>query len=215
MLLHPDLRPISDGQLKDNYNSFDIVEIEQIDEEREPRDPSELILEIRKKLVESEKGKKLKVPVRFHYDKMRRISQEDQDFYFAPLPHTPFSLGLVLPHDYGKIHSKYYSKVYNNSIIHSGNTWIKVGDEIRRNQHMNVSISDFFVGQNWKVHPEWVYCKYHYLEGHEFAKPEEELTHFLKKLNEKTWKWSQQYETDTNPDDECLYFLFYYSKLKA
>lgn len=102
-MLHPDLRPIYEGKLKDNYNSFDIVEIEQIDEDREPRDPSNLILEIRKKLVESEVGEKLKVPVRFHFDKMRRISQEYQDFYFAPLPHTPFSLGLVLPHDYGKI----------------------------------------------------------------------------------------------------------------
>ena len=101
VLLHPDLRPIYQGELKDNYNSFDIVEIEQIDTDLPPREPSEVILKIRKKLVESEKGKELKVPVRFHFDKMRRISQEVQDFYFAPLPHTPFSLGLVLPHDYG------------------------------------------------------------------------------------------------------------------
>uniref|UniRef100_A0A1B0CC93 Voltage-dependent calcium channel alpha-2/delta subunit conserved region domain-containing protein n=1 Tax=Lutzomyia longipalpis TaxID=7200 RepID=A0A1B0CC93_LUTLO len=123
----------------------------------------------------------LKIPVRFHYDKMRRVSQEVQDYYFAPLANTPFSLGLALPHDYG-------------------NTWIKVGDEIKRNQHMGINISDFFVGENWKVHPDWVYCKYHYLEGHEFKTPEDELRHFLKRLYDPQWTWSQQYEPDIGFD---------------
>ena len=78
--------------------------------------------------------------------------------------------------------------------------------------------SDFFVGQNWKVHPEWVYCKYHYLEGHEFETPEEELTHFLKKLNEPNWKWAQQYPEETDDskiDENCnnTFQRFYYGKL--
>lgn len=41
-----------------------------------------------------------------------------------------------------------------------------------------------------------VYCKYHYLEGHEYKNPEEELSHFLKKLAEPNWKWSEQYEIE-------------------
>lgn len=41
-----------------------------------------------------------------------------------------------------------------------------------------------------------VYCKYHYLEGHEFKTPEDELLHFLKKLHNSDWKWSQQYEAE-------------------
>lgn len=140
VLLHPDLRPVSKGVLKDNYNSIDLIEIEQIDEDLPPRVPSEILLELRKNLVESKIGKILKVPIRFHYDKKRRIAESFQDFYFHPLPHTPFSLGLALPHEYG-------------------NTWIKVGDEIKRNQHMSINISDFFIGENWKVHPDWVYCR--------------------------------------------------------
>lgn len=95
----------------------------------------------------------------------------------------------ALPHDYG-------------------NTWIKVGDEIQRNNYTKINISDFFVGENWKVHPEWVYCKYHYLENHEYESPELELRHFLRKIIEPDWKWSQQYEPDPNADkekeiDEC------------
>lgn len=177
MLLHPDLRPLQAKELKPNYNSIDLIEIEQIDEDLPPRVPSEKVLELRKNLVESATGKMLDIPVRFHYDKMRRVSRQSQDFYYTPLPHTPFSLGLVLPSVYGK-------------------TWIKVGDEVKRNQHMQINISDYFVGENWRVHPEWVYCRYHYLEGHEFKNSEEELLHFLKKLNEPNWKWSDQYEED-------------------
>ena len=185
VLLHPDLRPSYKGNLRLNYNSIDIMEVEQIDQDLPPREPSELIMQLRENLVFSKTGKMLKVPIRFHYDKRRRVSQNFQDFYFAPLPHTPFSLGLVLPHDYG-------------------NTWIKVGDEIKRNQHTGKNISDYFVGENWKIHPEWVYCKYHYLEGHEFKTPEIELIHFLHKLNDPNWKWLQQYEPDLiNNLEEC------------
>lgn len=97
VLLHPDLRPFDPrhpGVLKENYNSIDITEIEQIDEDLPPRFPSETLLELRRNLVEYRKGQMLGVPVRFHYDKMRRVAENKQDFYFAPIPHTPFSLGL-------------------------------------------------------------------------------------------------------------------------
>ncbi len=181
--------------MKDNYNSVDLIEIEQIDEDLPPREPSKKVLQLRKNLVDNETGKMLKVPVRFHFDKMRRVSRQNQDFYYTPLPHTPFSLGLVLPHEYG-------------------NTWIKVGDEIRRNQHMKINISEYFVGENWRVHPDWVYCRYHYLEGHEFETREEELLHFLNNLSKPNWKWSEQYEeydmnSENSFNDECKLSLLH------
>lgn len=117
----------------------------------------------------------LNVSVKFHYDKMRRIVIQNQDYYFVALPNTPFSLGIVLPSAYGK-------------------TWIKVGEEVKRNQHMGINITEFFKGDNWKLHPDWVYCRYHYLEGHEFKTNEKELLHFLNKLNDTNFEWSQQYE---------------------
>lgn len=43
-----------------------------------------------------------------------------------------------------------------------------------------------------------VYCKYHYLEGHEYDNPEEEWLDFLKKMtSDPYWKWSEQYEVET------------------
>lgn len=71
---------------------------------------------------------------------------------------------------------------------------MKVGDEIRRNQHVNVNVSDFFKGDHWRVHPSWVYCRYHYLEGHRFDSPENELRHFLALLSRPGWRWAEQYE---------------------
>lgn len=136
VLLHPDLRPMENGLLKDNYNSIDFTEVEQFHESKGAREPGEQLVNLREALVTHEWGKMLNVTVRFHYDRMRRVSLESYDYYYAPLSSTPFSLGLAIPNGYG-------------------NTWIKVNDEVRRNLHMGINISDFFVGENWKVHPEW------------------------------------------------------------
>ncbi|KAJ6647712.1 Voltage-dependent calcium channel subunit alpha-2/delta-3, partial [Pseudolycoriella hygida] len=177
VLLHPDLRPVEQKQLKPNYNSIDLTEVEQFDDLNPAREPGEQLLKLREQLVNRKEGKMLNVAVKFHYDKMRRISQENYDYHFKPLNNTPFSLGLAIPSGYGK-------------------TWIKVGDEVGKNLRLGINMSNFFVGENFKVHPQWVYCKYHYLEGHEFDTPEMELKHFLKKLSDPLWKWSEQYEIE-------------------
>lgn len=46
-----------------------------------------------------------------------------------------------------------------------------------------------------------VYCKYHYLEGHEFDNSEMELLHFLKSFYNSTWEWSAQYKVDEKYDE--------------
>lgn len=47
------------------------------------------------------------------------------------------------------------------------------------------------------MHPDWVYCKFHYLEGHEFKTPEEEFLEFIKLFNNK-FEWTEQYEQEPN-----------------
>lgn len=59
------------------------------------------------------------------------------------------------------------------------------------------------MGNNWRVHPGWVYCRFHYLEGHEFNSPEQELRHFLDLLNKPGWRWSEQYENETDHVPNC------------
>ncbi|KAM8715263.1 hypothetical protein ACLKA7_002333 [Drosophila subpalustris] len=184
VLLHPDLRPIgSNGKMNPNYNSIDFTEVEHLFEDTKPREPGDSILNIRRSMVHNEAKEFKDISVKFHYDRMRRVSEEKQDYFFAPLPNTPFTLGIVMPSDYGK-------------------TWIKVGDEVDKNKHMKVNISEFFIGENWKVHPDWVYCKYHYLEGHEFKTPEAELREFLEKMMKLDWKFPEQYAEDESDWDD-------------
>ncbi|KAH8273978.1 hypothetical protein KR044_006824 [Drosophila immigrans] len=184
VLLHPDLRPIgSNGKMNPNYNSIDFTEVEHLFEDQSPREPGDSILNIRRAMVHHEANEFKDISVKFHYDRMRRVSEEKQDYFFAPLPNTPFTLGIVMPSDYGK-------------------TWIKVGDEVDKNKHMKVNISEFFIGENWKVHPDWVYCKYHYLEGHEFKTPEAELREFLEKMMKLDWKFPEQYAEDESDWDD-------------
>ncbi|XP_066590097.1 voltage-dependent calcium channel subunit alpha-2/delta-3 [Prorops nasuta] len=174
VILHPDLRPVHRGRLKLNYNSVDLTEVEILDDGKGPRDPGEEVLELRSNLVDHNWGSMKGVPVKLHYDDNRRVTKERRDYFFAPLPGTPFGLAVALPN--------------------YGTTWIKVGDEISRNQKRRINVADYFLGDQWRIHPGWVYCRYHYLEGHEFEKPELELQHFLDKMNSPDWRWSDQYE---------------------
>ncbi|XP_067204324.1 voltage-dependent calcium channel subunit alpha-2/delta-3 isoform X2 [Linepithema humile] len=182
VILHPDLRPVHKGQLKLNYNSIDLTEVEILDDGRGPRNPGPEILELRSALVDHQRGSIKELPVKLHYDDNRRVTLERRDYFFAPLPGTPFGLAIAIPN--------------------YGTTWIKVGDEIRRNQNMNVNVSDYFVGDHWRVHPSWVYCRYHYLEGHQFNSPENELRHFLALMSRPDWRWSEQYEAYPIADDD-------------
>lgn len=97
VLLHPDLRPIDPlypDRVKENYNSMDLTEVEQFMDDTSPREPCDKLLELRHAMVDHSSGKIVGIPVRFHYDSMRRAANSTQDFYFAPIPHTPFSLGI-------------------------------------------------------------------------------------------------------------------------
>jgi voltage-dependent calcium channel alpha-2/delta-4 len=94
VLLHPDLRPFDDENLKENYNSIDLTEVEQFEDDKNPREPSKKLRELRENMVMGIRGLSKGIPVKFHYDNMMRVDHSKQDFYFAPIPHTPFSLGI-------------------------------------------------------------------------------------------------------------------------
>lgn len=97
VLLHPDLRPIDPlypERVKENYNSMDLTEVEQFMDDEVPRMPSDKLLELRRGMTMAETNNTLNISVKFHYDLMRRVDVTSQDFYYAPIPHTPFSLGI-------------------------------------------------------------------------------------------------------------------------
>ncbi|XP_031335844.1 voltage-dependent calcium channel subunit alpha-2/delta-4 isoform X3 [Photinus pyralis] len=177
VLKHPGLSPMFDGELTVNYNSIDLTEVEQLDDGAGPRVIGSELAELRSAMVKGEKGVLHDLKIKFHYDNMRRVSREVNDYYYAPINGTPFSIGFAIPDLYGN-----YS--------------IEVEDKLETYKHSFVNITSFFNGTNWKIHPKWVYCKYHYLEGHEYETPEKELLHFLSKINQDDFKWTMQYEEE-------------------
>ncbi|XP_046603816.1 voltage-dependent calcium channel subunit alpha-2/delta-3 isoform X1 [Neodiprion virginianus] len=184
-ILHPDLRPAYKGTLKLNYNSIDLTEVEVIGEDLGPRIPGEEVLTLRAALVNHRNGTLSNVTMKFHYDDYRRVTFEKRNYFYEALPGTPFGLAIALP-EYGT-------------------KWINVGEEIKKNWNMGRKIMDYFRGDRWRIHPGWVYCRFHYLEGHEFDRPEDEVKFFLESLdNPDTWEWHEQYETksDSNNTNE-------------
>ncbi|KAJ8926857.1 hypothetical protein NQ314_020708, partial [Rhamnusium bicolor] len=174
VLMHPDLRPVFEGILKVNYNSIDLTQVEQHNDQLPARVIGETLRKLREDLVHRKEGNMHNILLSYHYDNMKRISEEYFDYYYTPLEETPFTIGIAIPNKYGN-----YS--------------LEVGDEIQRNRHTGENLTSFFNGK-WKIHPKWVYCKYHYLEGHEFDSPEKELLHFLGKMYDMDFKWERHYE---------------------
>ena len=51
-------------------------------------------------------------------------------------------------------------------------------------------MSEKFEGDNWRLHPDWVYCEYNYAgDQHEFDNPEETMKHFFTKMQQPRWNW--------------------------
>nr|XP_022916420.1 voltage-dependent calcium channel subunit alpha-2/delta-4 [Onthophagus taurus] len=188
IIVHPAWRPIFwEKKLKTNYNSVDLTEVLLLDDGQGPRVIGDQILELREALLtERDETEMLNVSLKYHYNDMQRVAREQFDFYWKDLADTPFTVSLAISKQYG-----YFS--------------IQVPNEIKRTRHTGEPFKNFFAGTNWKVHPRWVYCKYHYLEGHEFNSPEDELLHFLDRMPNRTFKWTQQYVDlgETDESERC------------
>lgn len=66
----------------------------------ERRNPGVEVLELRAALVDHKRGSMKGVPVKLHYDDNRRVTLEKRDYFYAPLPGTPFGLAVAIP-NYG------------------------------------------------------------------------------------------------------------------
>ncbi|KOB73141.1 putative voltage-gated calcium channel alpha2-delta subunit 1, partial [Operophtera brumata] len=101
------------------------------------------------------------------YDSMRRVATRRQRYFYSPVDGTPFSLAVVLPDGYGM-----YDLLSEQEVKHSP-----------------VSVTEYFKGENWKIHPDWVYCEYASTSEQTFNSPEEQLLHFLNRAGKPGWKW--------------------------
>ncbi|KAJ1526252.1 hypothetical protein ONE63_009407 [Megalurothrips usitatus] len=173
VLYHPHLRPLCQflqfqETLKPEYNSVDLTEVELVDSDGGPRENNSMLLDLRHDMIEQKEGE-ADLTIKTDFSGMRVATRRNKYFY-NPIDGTPFSLALALPEGYGMYEA--------------------VGEEeLRRSE---ASLSDCFKGDNWRVHPDWVYCEYSYASDHHFKSPEDQFLHFLNKAKRPGWKWMSQ-----------------------
>lgn len=189
ILIHPDLRPVFQGILKPSYNSVDMTDVELLDDGRGPRDFNPSLLSFRESVINQKTGNIVQ-QVKQHYDSMKRVTRGRRHYYYTGINGTPFSLVMSLPDGYG-----FYR--------------VDATEETRRSHAKGKSVLDYFQGKNWKVHPEWYYCKYHFENSYSrtFKTPEDEVLHFLDRTYQPGWKWPLK-RNPSPPEHECDRKLF-------
>ncbi|XP_047117429.1 voltage-dependent calcium channel subunit alpha-2/delta-3 isoform X2 [Schistocerca piceifrons] len=176
ILTHPDHRPAFQGILKPNYNSVDMTEVELENTDREARDFSPKMLKLRENIINRKKGSEV-LSVKYHYDDMKRASVDRRHYHYCPIENTPFSLVVAIPEK---------QKV------------LIAQKELRRAWSIGERVRKYFSGNNWKLHPNWAYCRYHYETEHTMSSPEEQFMHFLNRTQGK-WQWLDK-RTVTPPE---------------
>ncbi|KFB44569.1 AGAP005490-PA-like protein [Anopheles sinensis] len=172
ILTHPDFRPVFQDILKPAYNTVDMIEVELTDDDQGPREFNNMLLNMRESIINQSTGAKW-IRVKYHFDEMKRVSRTKRQYYWTPIKNTPFTLVVTYPETYGV-----------------NRLQIRTEDEIHRIHVKGSIVANFFSGNNWKIHPDWVYCKYLNEHPNEtFATPELELKHFLERMKLGGWKW--------------------------
>ncbi|XP_034938362.1 voltage-dependent calcium channel subunit alpha-2/delta-3 isoform X2 [Chelonus insularis] len=173
ILTHPDLRPVFQGILKPSYNAVDMAEVELMDLGRGPRDFDEGILTFRDEVINQVNGSVI-LHTKYHYDDMKRVGRVKRKYDYTGIENTPFTVVVSLP-EHG--HGSYR---------------VHATEEIHRSHVNGKNATDYFADSNWRVHPDWTYCKYHYEDEHKFNSSEKQLLHFLQRTRQPGWFWSDK-----------------------
>ncbi|XP_055843710.1 voltage-dependent calcium channel subunit alpha-2/delta-3 isoform X3 [Episyrphus balteatus] len=168
ILFHPDFRPIFQDILKPAYNSVDMIEVELLDDDREPRDFNPVLINIRDAIINQSTGSKWML-VKNHFDEMKRVMRVKRQYFWTAVQNTPFTLVVTYPQQYGV-----------------NRLQIRAEDEIHRLSIKGSNTLSYFSGKKWKIHPDWLFCKHSNIT---FTSPEAELLHFLDKMSKPGWKW--------------------------
>ncbi|XP_015587813.1 voltage-dependent calcium channel subunit alpha-2/delta-3 isoform X2 [Cephus cinctus] len=173
ILIHPDLRPVFQEILKPSYNSVDMAEVELMDQDNGPREFEEGILELRKDVINQANGSAT-LHTKYHYDDMKRVGRVRRKYDYMGIENTPFTVVVSLP-----------------EYDHAGSYRVHASEEIHRS---------YVSGGNWRVHPDWMYCIYHYEAEHIFNTSEKQLLHFLERIRQPGWKWNDSKQRSPPPE---------------
>ncbi|XP_074596801.1 voltage-dependent calcium channel subunit alpha-2/delta-3-like isoform X2 [Brevipalpus obovatus] len=135
VIFHPDLRPMFQGLLKPYYSSVDLLEVELVDNANSARVFNPELQEIRRRMIDGKDSDCKSLRVKMHLDEMNRVVIRANKYCWIHIDRTPFSLAIVVPENYG------LNMMTNKIDAASGE-----------------QMSDYFLKNDWKVHPNWTYC---------------------------------------------------------
>lgn len=150
LLHHQDLRALLEDPfdkqskiLKPFFNAVDLTQVEQV-HPRNESDPKLKNLEtklsrLRDAIIRRQTGETT-LHLKRNIDCRRRPHIRTQQFYYAPIRNTPFSLVLAIPQDYGK--NRVNGKL-----------------ELREKNVANLQPIDRKQGEQWTLHPGYRYCE--------------------------------------------------------
>ncbi|KAH7642485.1 voltage-dependent calcium channel subunit alpha-2/delta-3-like [Dermatophagoides farinae] len=173
VLYHPDFRPIFQDMLKPYYTSIDLNEVEISNETFKSRWVDPIINTVRNEMIDEKIGHQ-KIFIKTHLDFMKRPVFKLQHYFYGKIDNTPFSFAIVLPEPYGSYRFK--------------------GQVDLKSESKRENFTRFFEGNNWRIHPDWIYCESpHKLSGIVPRTPEDAILQFLNydlATNSFVWKTS-------------------------
>lgn len=99
----------------------------------------------------------------------KRVSRITRQYYWTPIKDTSFTLVVTFPESYGVNRIEPPSE-----------------DEIHLLVTRGFNLTDFFSGNHWSIHPDWLYCRSKYKT---YMSAESELKDILKTVGKQGWKW--------------------------
>ncbi|XP_055932113.1 voltage-dependent calcium channel subunit alpha-2/delta-3-like isoform X2 [Argiope bruennichi] len=156
VLYHPELRPLFHDLLKPGYRNVDLTEVELVDADTGLYEFNEALLTIRKNMIDGKIGWG-KMSVKIPTDGFKRIVTRNNSYYYGPVNGTPFSLAVALPEPYG-----HYRVIGQIEVKRREEDWL-----------------EYFRGENWRVHPNWVYCENLQKQDDGYTSAEDNIRIFL------------------------------------
>ncbi|XP_050423837.1 voltage-dependent calcium channel subunit alpha-2/delta-3 isoform X2 [Adelges cooleyi] len=170
IVTHPDLRPVFGSILKPNYNSIDMTEVELVESDLEPRTFHQDLLTLRDYIINQTTGDQ-ELSVKYHYDNIRRATTASRHYYYSVVEGTPFTVVVALQEK------------------HFGHR-VKIPERYQNLNATRLSLADYFKDDDWRIHPDWLYCRYEYDRDNKLSK-EEELRHFLSRISARSNIWNK------------------------
>uniref|UniRef100_A0A5S6QYI8 Integrase catalytic domain-containing protein n=1 Tax=Trichuris muris TaxID=70415 RepID=A0A5S6QYI8_TRIMR len=146
---HPQLRSLHMGKPKPHYNSMDIMELEVLADNALDNStvetPVDYDNQLRRYLADGISSKELDAKMSQKVimamdgpDSLRRVYTQKNVYYHRGIKNTLMTLALAVPEQ----------AVYR----------IEIPNEGHSQANLNINF-DWFKGRNWKLHPDWHYCR--------------------------------------------------------